>query len=271
MSITLLGKQEGDTFVSDSWSVRGYAPAALNGAEEVHALVLHHAYEGVLPNGHSLGLVTLLSVQPIDAELLETAFGDFNRPCTAAVRDAHMATSVTIDGVAQSEARLASMSPQLREAVNLARHSQVMRALQACLDETWVGGVLFLRPFAAPFCSAELLTSLSAFAESVLLERDGPPSPEQSEVDPIALPSLPVAVCGGCHEPLEAGGACCSRCLSVVYHGKECQKAHWRAGHKNECKPVKLPKVGGIHLFDHVPTAEERAAVFADEQPGLRP
>ena len=28
----------------------------------------------------------------------------------------------------------------------------------------------------------------------------------------------------------------CSRCKRVRYCGRECQRAHWRAGHKAECQ-----------------------------------
>lgn len=30
----------------------------------------------------------------------------------------------------------------------------------------------------------------------------------------------------------------CSRCHSVAYHDVECQRAHWKAGHKNDCKKL---------------------------------
>ena len=31
----------------------------------------------------------------------------------------------------------------------------------------------------------------------------------------------------------------CSQCRSVRYCSRECQRAHWRAGHKAECKARK--------------------------------
>jgi hypothetical protein len=30
----------------------------------------------------------------------------------------------------------------------------------------------------------------------------------------------------------------CAQCLAVCYCSKECQRAHWKAGHKGECAPV---------------------------------
>ena len=34
----------------------------------------------------------------------------------------------------------------------------------------------------------------------------------------------------------------CGGCKSVYYCDKKCQQQHWNAGHKNECKVMKLKK-----------------------------
>ena len=34
----------------------------------------------------------------------------------------------------------------------------------------------------------------------------------------------------------------CGGCKSVYYCDKKCQQQHWNAGHKNECKVMKLEK-----------------------------
>lgn len=43
-----------------------------------------------------------------------------------------------------------------------------------------------------------------------------------------------------CRQAVQDGGRLqkCVRCQRVAYCGRECQKAHWKRGHKRECTPV---------------------------------
>lgn len=51
--------------------------------------------------------------------------------------------------------------------------------------------------------------------------------------------------CASCQKELGVnGGSWCSRCKSVSYCGRECQKAHWTAGHKKECKKLSTLEAG---------------------------
>lgn len=45
-----------------------------------------------------------------------------------------------------------------------------------------------------------------------------------------------VEVCKACGTS-DARLSRCSRCEAVYYCSVECQHAHWKAGHKRECKP----------------------------------
>jgi hypothetical protein len=45
-------------------------------------------------------------------------------------------------------------------------------------------------------------------------------------------PAKPCAQCGELFPKLKL----CTRCRSVSYCSKECQVAHWKAGHKQVCK-----------------------------------
>jgi len=51
---------------------------------------------------------------------------------------------------------------------------------------------------------------------------------------------VPCAHCGKGNAPQKR----CSRCLSVVYCGRECQVAHWKA-HKKACKAASKQNLGG--------------------------
>jgi hypothetical protein len=67
------------------------------------------------------------------------------------------------------------------------------------------------------------------------------PQAGQSTPNQVSPPSLSqCANCGAARGP--GGGALkpCGQCKSVVYCGKECQKAHWKgpSGHKKTCAPV---------------------------------
>ena len=44
---------------------------------------------------------------------------------------------------------------------------------------------------------------------------------------------------GVCRFDTGLGTARCSRCRSVAYCSPECQRAHWKAGHKTECKRLR--------------------------------
>ncbi len=58
--------------------------------------------------------------------------------------------------------------------------------------------------------------------------------------------SLLGAPCSQCEGEVVAGstGGVCRGCFQTKYCSVECQRAHWRAGHKQECK-----KVGGRTLW----------------------
>lgn len=52
-------------------------------------------------------------------------------------------------------------------------------------------------------------------------------------------------------------------CRGVAYHGKECQRVHWRAGHRHQCQPVDS---GGLDWAAELQKAE--AGLAAGEQDG---
>lgn len=69
---------------------------------------------------------------------------------------------------------------------------------------------------------SKLIASLSGFVNrnyDLLLNEPAPPSTH----------------CRTCTIHLGARAMKCSRCLQVNYCSKECQKAHWKRGHKGEC------------------------------------
>jgi hypothetical protein len=51
--------------------------------------------------------------------------------------------------------------------------------------------------------------------------------------------------CAACQKELgKMGGHQCSSCKVTVYCGRECQVAHWKKGHKAQCKKLKLQSAG---------------------------
>ena len=46
-----------------------------------------------------------------------------------------------------------------------------------------------------------------------------------------------VETCKAC-DTSDARLSRCARCEAVFYCSVECQRAHWKAGHKHECKPA---------------------------------
>ena len=67
-----------------------------------------------------------------------------------------------------------------------------------------------------------------------LIAESPAPSPKSPPVKPVA--SSPH--CASCGAESGLGGSAlkpCSRCKAVSYCGKECQRAHWKAGHKAAC------------------------------------
>jgi MYND finger len=52
-------------------------------------------------------------------------------------------------------------------------------------------------------------------------------------------------VCGCCGNPAGEGVTigCCARCKAIGYCGRECQRKHWKMGHKIDCaRPDELKK-----------------------------
>lgn len=61
--------------------------------------------------------------------------------------------------------------------------------------------------------------------------------------------------CNNCNTDLgKKGGLKCSACSTVVYCGKECQKEHWKNGHRKECKVLKELNVG-VKVLEAPPNA----------------
>ena len=48
--------------------------------------------------------------------------------------------------------------------------------------------------------------------------------------------------CDACGKESDIKLQCCGGCKSVYYCDAKCQQQHWNAGHKNECKVMKLEK-----------------------------
>jgi MYND finger len=83
-----------------------------------------------------------------------------------------------------------------------------------------------------------------------------------------AKKEIAIACCDNCGK---CSTACkfCSRCMSVRYCGKDCQKEHWRAGHKLQCKPktntsLPAPDVLITRLPESVPRAQRPVYMYVD-------
>jgi hypothetical protein len=62
-------------------------------------------------------------------------------------------------------------------------------------------------------------------------------APAVSKEAESPIPTRQCASCGrGCEKGLRLKP--CSRCRNVVYCGNECQRAHWKGGHKESCIPI---------------------------------
>ena len=48
--------------------------------------------------------------------------------------------------------------------------------------------------------------------------------------------------CDACGKESDIKLQCCGGCKSVYYCDAKCQQQHWNAGHKNECKVMKVQK-----------------------------
>jgi hypothetical protein len=237
--------------MADRWTavlVAGPSAPLLNGCERVQAVMINHAFEQLMPKGKSLMLNSLLSAEKdIDAELLATAYTDFDGPSTVCVQGPHVALRITLDGVPLTTARLASLPSRVRQDISTAWRSSILLALRSVLSELWTGGFIFLRSFAAQLCTPALRDEMDTLAAVLRAARDDGreaaiaaqaqtfvPDVEGS----VELPALPSALtCSGCGELISASPACCSRCQLASYHNRECQERHWRGGHKEECRP----------------------------------
>jgi hypothetical protein len=83
------------------------------------------------------------------------------------------------------------------------------------------------------------------FVEKWLVETRGVARPrcgEKSEFDDNGdgRPSGNIMeACDGCRGLFQRGGVKkCARCKKRAYCGRACQRKHWKAGHKDECKPA---------------------------------
>ena len=55
----------------------------------------------------------------------------------------------------------------------------------------------------------------------------------------------PMRYCAACGNPeMKKKLLQCAACARVLYCGRECQKAHWKAGHKGQCRPAAARDVG---------------------------
>ncbi len=63
-------------------------------------------------------------------------------------------------------------------------------------------------------------------------------SGEVKAIKPSNLASQPRGACGQCGGGAQAGGQLesCGGCLAVKYCGVACQRAHWKAGHREQCR-----------------------------------
>jgi hypothetical protein len=233
--------------------------ASLNGSDPVAALHLSHVFEGVLPH-KTLMLQTLLSAEPMSDLLLATATYDIEvPPCRAAVRDAHVASVVALDGAPLRAAELSCLSSAARAAIDAARRAQLLAALHGCVTAAWGGGFLFLQRIGAALCVPEQRDALDALARAIITARDtdGDAATEPRAVSeeqpapPTALPALPVATCAACARPMGAVRRVCSRCRAVCYHDADCQKQHWSVHRAGACVRACV-RVGLCTFVQHV-------------------
>merc|ERR1712096_261091 len=81
-------------------------------------------------------------------------------------------------------------------------------------------------------------------------------------------------VCFGCGMPEGTNGMKlhhCAGCAAAVYCSKECQKKHWKAGHKLDCKKTASTSVGAFAARDRsVAKAAVRDPAIAQATSELR-
>ena len=122
---------------------------ALNGSTPAKALMLTHVYRGALSRGRELALSTLLynggTGPETPPELLLDAFYDYRRPCSAALRNARVATRVGVEGAALTSAQVAGMYLQPRGA-----RARTALAAAACAAAVRGGAMACRRAHAAP-------------------------------------------------------------------------------------------------------------------------
>ena len=68
--------------------------------------------------------------------------------------------------------------------------------------------------------------------------------------------------CAACKTPLAHTAPRCGDC-HTRYCGADCQKLHWKAGHKNDCKKIK--KAGGAEQYYADKKCAEAVAVAVEE------
>ncbi|GAQ93087.1 hypothetical protein KFL_012910010, partial [Klebsormidium nitens] len=109
----------------------------------------------------------------------------------------------------------------------------------------------------APMPSA----AVRAFSESFRQDLD--PFLRQSSVGPNMAAETTCAYCKAVHARSLYK---CSRCSSVRYCGRECQKSHWRA-HKQDCqRTADLRAREPAPPRSRVPVAEQLRAAIAEQQ-----
>lgn len=60
----------------------------------------------------------------------------------------------------------------------------------------------------------------------------------------------------------------CAQCRSVAYCSRKCQVAHWKAGHKEECRQLAAEAAGQSEAAAAAPAGEQEAAATAAEAAG---
>eukprot|EP00899_Mesostigma_viride_P016069 jgi/Mesvir1/24463/Mv21827-RA.1 len=74
----------------------------------------------------------------------------------------------------------------------------------------------------------------------------------------------PAKSCDYCHTALEKA-LCCAQCKLVSYCGRDCQKSHWKSGHKAAC----VPSTANLRVGDKDITLD-RGMYEPNEAPALR-